>query len=71
VRVTFQAGSMIVLTAHTTRFGVFVLNAPDGFVLDQCGGRSVTVSAAGVHGDFALLRRPSRLCAPAAPAYAP
>jgi hypothetical protein len=71
VRVTFEAKSTTVLTVHTSRSGVFVLGAPDGFMLDQCGTTSATVSAAGAHGDFALLRRPPRLCAPGAPAYAP
>lgn len=71
VRVTFQAKSTTVLTVRTSRAGAFVVSAPSGFTLDQCGSIAITVSAAGVHGDSALLRRPPRLCAPAAPAYAP
>jgi hypothetical protein len=68
VHLTFAAKTTTVLTIRTTRAGTFLVNAPTGFALDQCGGGSITVSAAGVHGDAALLRRPSRLCAPAAPA---
>ncbi|HEY4346232.1 MAG TPA: hypothetical protein VGM80_01485 [Gaiellaceae bacterium] len=68
VRLTFRASKTSVLVVRTSRLGAFTVNAPAGFSLDRCGGGSLAVSASGLHGDTALLRRPLRACAPAAPA---
>ena len=71
VRVTFQGASTApTVTVRTTLYGSFTLSAPSGFTTDGCGPAFV-ISAAGVHGDTALLRRPARLCAPAQPAPSP
>jgi hypothetical protein len=68
VRLRFGSGvSVRVVVVRADRFGTFLVTVPAGIPDDQCGP-AIVVSAAGVQGGAALLRRPPRLCAPAAPA---
>jgi hypothetical protein len=68
VRVRFGAGDSVrVVVVRANQLGTFVITVPSGIPNDQCGP-AIVVSAAGVQGGAALLRRPPRMCAPAAPA---
>ena len=67
VRVTFDAGTQApIVVVRTSASGSFTVSAPSGFTSDPCGS-ALVISAAGVQGDQALLRRPPRLCAPETP----
>jgi hypothetical protein len=68
VRVRFGSGSTVrVVVVRANQFGTFVITVPSAIPDDQCGP-AIVVSAAGVQGGAALVRRPPRMCAPATPA---
>jgi hypothetical protein len=68
VRVRFGSGSSVqVVVVRANQFGTFVIPVPSAIPDDQCGP-AIVVSAAGVEGGAALVRRPPRMCAPATPA---
>ncbi len=67
VRVTFNVGSQApAVVVRTSVAGSFTASAPAGLTSDPCGSPLV-ISATGVLGDHASLRRPPRLCAPETP----
>ncbi len=66
VRVTFRVGSEAqVVVLRSSGSGSFTVVAPS-LPPDPCG-TPLLITAVGVHGDNALLRRPPRYCAPASP----
>jgi len=68
VRVRFGSGSSVqVVVVRANQVGTFVIPVPSAIPDDQCGA-AIVVSAAGVQSGAALVRRPPRMCAPAAPA---
>jgi hypothetical protein len=68
VRVRFGSESSVqIVVVRANQFGTFVIPVPSAIPDDQCGP-AIVVSAAGVQSGAALVRRPPRMCAPAAPA---